>query len=89
MKPSPNNKTPWVRVYVDTIEEGRALLILEEANTDNSAGEFRVVRLPSSLLPAGTAEGHWVEFQIRPMVSPPSPFLRQENRKDDGKDITL
>lgn len=76
-------------MYVDQIEEGRALLILEENSSASASKDPSVIRLPASLLPTDAREGQWLEIHIRTAQGPGRSLLREQLNKDDGKDISL
>ncbi|HZS38962.1 MAG TPA: hypothetical protein VFF06_19145 [Polyangia bacterium] len=74
-----------VRAFIDGIESGVARLLFDN----------QVVKWPARRLPAGAAEGTWVEIAIEPCAAPPGESDDVEARRkklaasDDGGDIEL
>jgi hypothetical protein len=68
-------------LFVDTIEEGSARLLLGE----------RAFNVPAALLPEDAREGSWVELSARvvPPPSDPDERRRQMGNDDPGGPIRL
>jgi hypothetical protein len=76
-------KKPAPLLFVDSIDEGRARLVLDEEEA---------FTLPARLLPRGARAGDWVRLSL--VVAPPPPSRADAIRKklardDDGGPIKL
>ncbi|HVX97227.1 MAG TPA: hypothetical protein VHK47_20085 [Polyangia bacterium] len=62
-------------LYVDTIEDGRARLVLDE----------EAFTVPARLLPADAREGSWIRMSGRVVPAPPSDAakIREKLARDD------